>query len=50
MNLRNVTELDLLRALSAPCASLGRDGTVLARFEPTADMNDVRKAVEDLLG
>ncbi len=26
-----------------------RDGTVLARFEPTADMNDVRKAVEELL-
>ena len=29
---------------------IGRDGTVLARFEPTADMADVRKAVEQLLG
>ncbi|MBQ1537277.1 MAG: glutathione peroxidase [Ruminococcus sp.] len=29
---------------------IGRNGTVLARFEPTVDMNDVRKAVEELLG
>ena len=29
---------------------IGRDGTVLARFEPTTDMADVRKAVEQLLG
>ena len=29
---------------------IGRHGTVLARFEPTADMADVRKAVEQLLG
>ena len=29
---------------------IGRDGTVLARFEPTADMADVRQAVERLLG
>ena len=29
---------------------IGRDGTVLERFEPTADMADVRKAVEQLLG
>lgn len=29
---------------------IGRDGTVLARFEPTDDMADVRKAVEQLLG
>lgn len=29
---------------------IGREGTVLARFEPTADMADVRKAVEQLLG
>ena len=29
---------------------IGRDGTVLARFEPTDDMEDVRKAVEELLG
>ena len=29
---------------------IGRDGTVLARFEPTADMAEVRKAVEQLLG
>ena len=29
---------------------VGRDGTVLARFEPTADMADVRAAVEQLLG
>ncbi len=29
---------------------IGRDGTVLARFEPTADMADVRAAVEKLLG
>ena len=29
---------------------IGRDGTVLARFEPTDDMEDVRKAVEKLLG
>ena len=28
---------------------IGRDGKVLARFEPTEDMADVRKAVEDLL-
>ena len=28
---------------------IGRDGTVLARFEPTADMGEVRKAVEELL-
>ena len=28
---------------------IGRDGTVLARFEPTADMADVRRAVEELL-
>ena len=27
-----------------------REGKVLARFEPTVDMADVRKAVEDLLG
>ncbi len=27
-----------------------RDGVVLERFEPTADMADVRKAVEKLLG
>jgi len=29
---------------------IGRDGTVLARFEPTADMAEVKKAVEQLLG
>lgn len=29
---------------------IGRDGNVLARFEPTADMDSVRKAVEQLLG
>ncbi|MBP0972996.1 MAG: glutathione peroxidase [Oscillospiraceae bacterium] len=29
---------------------IGRDGTVLARFEPTANMAEVRKAVEELLG
>ena len=29
---------------------IGRDGTVLARFEPTADMAEVRKTVEQLLG
>ena len=29
---------------------IGKDGTVLARFEPTADMAEVRKAVEQLLG
>ena len=28
---------------------IGRDGKVLARFEPTENMADVRKAVEDLL-
>ena len=28
---------------------IGRDGKVVARFEPTEDMADVRKAVEDLL-
>ena len=27
-----------------------KTGKVVARFEPTADMKDVRKAVEDLLG
>ena len=27
-----------------------RDGNVVARFEPTADMDNVRKAVEKLLG
>ena len=26
-----------------------REGNILARFEPTVDMNDVRKAVEELL-
>lgn len=29
---------------------IGKDGTVLARFEPTVDMAEVRKAVEQLLG
>ena len=29
---------------------IGRDGTVLARFEPTVDMKDVREAVEKLVG
>ena len=29
---------------------IDREGKVLARFEPTVDMADVRKAVEDLLG
>ena len=29
---------------------IGRDGKVLARFEPTEDMADVRKSVEELLG
>ena len=29
---------------------IGRDGTVLARFEPTADMAEIKKAVEQLLG
>ena len=29
---------------------ISRDGTVLARFEPTADMAEVKKAVEQLLG
>lgn len=29
---------------------IGRDGNVLARFEPTDDMAEVRKAVEELLG
>ena len=29
---------------------IDRDGTVVARFEPTADMKEVRKAVEALLG
>lgn len=29
---------------------IGRDGTVIARFEPTADMDDVRRSVEELLG
>ncbi|MBR3631155.1 MAG: glutathione peroxidase [Oscillospiraceae bacterium] len=29
---------------------IGRDGRVLARFEPTTDMAEVRKAVEALLG
>ncbi len=29
---------------------IGRDGTVVARFEPTTDMEEVRKAVEQLLG
>ena len=28
---------------------IDRNGTVIARFEPTADMDDVRKAVEQLL-
>ena len=27
-----------------------REGNVIARFEPTVDMDDVRKAVEELLG
>lgn len=40
MNLRNVTELDLLRALSAPCASLGKDGTVPDR-QVTGQVTDV---------
>ena len=29
---------------------IGRDGTVLARFEPTADMAEIKQAVEQLLG
>ncbi len=29
---------------------IDRTGRVAARFEPTADMNEVRKAVEELLG
>ncbi len=29
---------------------IGRDGTVLARFEPTADMAEVKKAAQQLLG
>ena len=29
---------------------VGRDGNVISRFEPTADMADVRKAVEEILG
>ena len=29
---------------------IDRDGAVVARFEPTADMKEVRKAVEALLG
>ncbi len=28
---------------------IGRDGTVVARFEPTTSMDEVRKAVEELL-
>ena len=28
---------------------IGRDGTVVARFEPTMSMDEVRKAVEELL-
>jgi glutathione peroxidase len=29
---------------------IDREGNVIARFEPTAEMEDVRKAVEELLG
>ena len=29
---------------------IDREGNVVARFEPTEDMKDVRKAVEDMLG
>jgi len=29
---------------------IDREGNVVARFEPTTDMKEVRKAVEDLLG
>ena len=29
---------------------IDREGNVVARFEPTTDMKDVRKAVEELLG
>ena len=29
---------------------IDKDGYVVARFEPTVDMKDVRKAVEDMLG
>jgi Glutathione peroxidase len=29
---------------------IGKDGSVLKRFEPTTDMEEVRKAVEQLLG
>ena len=29
---------------------IDREGNVVARFEPTVDMKDVRKAVEELLG
>ena len=28
---------------------IGRDGTVLERFEPTTDMDEVKKAVEKVL-
>jgi fatty acid-binding protein DegV len=32
-----------------PVLSIDREGKLIARFEPTADMKDVKAAIEELL-